>query len=192
MTEAKTGITQLIARYRGGDAEALDSLMLLVHAQLKEIASNQIRKISSGNNTLVPTALVNETFLRLVEAKELALNDRTHFFAVAAQCMRWILVDYARAKSTRRRGGDHTIISFEDETHGAESSELPIDVVALNDALEQLGRREPRLVKVVEMRFLAGLEVTEVAEALGISPATVKRDWAVAKAWLQAHLKEAA
>ena len=178
-------VTELLRSWRQGDGGALDRLVPLVHAELRRVARSHIRRERPGH-TLQATALVNEVYLRLVGIDRLTLNDRTHFFAVAATTMRQILVDHARRKRADKRGGAITMTSLDDVTP---ASQAPIiDVLALDQALDALSSRDARQSRVVELRYFAGLSIAETAEAIGVSAATVEREWTMAKAWLHRRL----
>lgn len=178
-------VTALLERAQSGDARALDDLIPLIYEQLKRIAKNQMRA-QSPSHTLSPTGLVHEVFIKLKDAGEIVAKDRAHFFAIAARSMRWLLTDYARGKTSQKRGGQKgALIEFDENRH---SKEAPVEPSALDAALERLERQDPRLCRVVELRQLVGLTIGETAEALGVSPMTVKRDWLAAKAWLAREL----
>lgn len=181
MKTADSKITRMLADYRKGDKHALEQLLPAVYDHLHRLAQNYMRREKSGH-TLQPTALVNEAFVRIVGGAEVDWKDRAHFFAIAASVMRRILVDHAKAKRADKRGGGGVHVAFDEAIHhdGGESA----DVLELDGALEALAEVEPRWAKVVEMRYFGGLEIEAIAEALGISPATVKRDWTAAKLWL--------
>lgn len=178
-------VTELLRSWRQGDAAALDQLVPLVHAELRRVARSHIRRERPGH-TLQATALVHEVYLRLVGLDRLTLNDRTHFFAVAATLMRQILVDHARRKRADKRGGAVTMMSL-DEVMPASQASI-VDVLALDQALDALSDRDARQCRVVELRFFAGLSIDETAHAIGVSAATVEREWAMAKAWLHRRL----
>jgi RNA polymerase sigma factor (TIGR02999 family) len=178
-------VTELLRSWRQGDGGALDRLVPLVHAELRRVARSHIRREGPGH-TLQPTALVNELYLRLVNIDRLTLNDRTHFFAVASTLMRQILVDHARRKRADKRGGAVTMMSLDDVSP---ASQTPIvDVLALDRALDALSSRDARQCRIVELRYFAGLSINETAEAIGVSAATVEREWTMAKAWLHRRL----
>jgi RNA polymerase sigma-70 factor (ECF subfamily) len=177
-------IAQLLADWANGDPDARDRLMPIVHDALRRLAHNYMRRERAGH-TLQTTALVNEAYLRLAGIEGLPWRDRVHFFAIAATLMRRVLVDYARQRARDKRGGGVSVTSLDDEVIAAQPA---VDVVALDEALERLAAVDPQQSRVVELRFFAGLSVKETAEALGISPATVKRDWATAKLWLYHEL----
>ena len=178
-------VTDLIFKWRHGDKAALDALMPLVYRELRSVAAGRMRGERAGGS-LQTTALVHETYLRLVDLKRLAVDSRTHFFAIAARLMRQILVDQARRSKADKRGGGMTMVTLE----AASPSSTPnvVDVLALDEALEELASMEERLCRVVELKFFADLTIDETAEALEVSPATVERDWAAAKAWLYDRL----
>jgi RNA polymerase sigma-70 factor (ECF subfamily) len=178
-------VTGLLLSWRKGDAEALDRLVPLVYDELRRVARRHLGREQPGH-ALQATALVHEVYLRLVDVDRLTLKNRTHFFAVAAKLMRQILVDHARRQHADKRGGGVTMVSLEDASPAAQPQS--VDVLALDQALEALSAIDPRQCGVVELRFFAGLDIDEAAEALGISSATVEREWALAKAWLHRRL----
>lgn len=180
-------ITQLITDYKTTQKkEDLNDLMVQVYAELKKIAKSQLRK-NAHNQSLTPTALVHEVFLNFVAENEVNINDRKHFFALVAQAMHWFIKEKARAQRAQKRGAGAIHIALDrDVDSGKENA---IDVVLFDELLDELGAKNPRLLKVVELRFFTGLTVTEAAEVLEISPETVKRDWALAKAWLGKKMK---
>ena len=173
-------ITSLLAAMRAGDATAMDRLFPLVYREFHERAHRQLAHRRPGD-TLSTTALVHETYLKLVGSTNQSYNDRIHFFAVASRAMRQILVDYARRASAHKRGSGQ-VVTLESEAIG--NPDRAEELVALDEGLEQLERLDPRLVRIVELRFFGGLSVEEAADALGISPRTVKRDWQKARAFL--------
>jgi len=180
-------ITVLLKAWGSGDAAALNQLTPLVYEELRRLARRYMRNERAGN-TLQTTALVNEAYLRLVDAKNVGWQDRLHFFAVSAQMMRRILVDAARARASAKRGGqakrvDHSSAFNLDEVPDV-SSERDRELVAIDDALNTLAEMDPRKGRVIELRFFGGLSVEETAEILKISPQSVMRDWKLAKAWL--------
>jgi len=174
-------VTELLLDWSKGNQAALDRLMPLVDRELHRLAHHYMRRENAGH-TLQTTALVNEAYLRLVDQKRMHWKNRAHFFALSAQLMRRILVDHARKRKYAKRGGDAQRISFDEVM--AVSSERGADLIALDDALEKLAVIDLRKSRVVELRFFGGLSVEETAEALSVSPLTVKRDWKMAKAWL--------
>jgi RNA polymerase sigma factor (TIGR02999 family) len=180
-------VTGLLIKWRQGDKAALDALIPLVYRELRRVAGARLQGERAGRS-LQTTALVHDTYLRLVDLHRLRLENRTHFFAVAARLMRQILVDHARRTQAEKRGGGVTMVSLE----GVSPAFAPdiVDVLALEQALEELASMDERLCRVVELRFFTGLTIDEAAEALDVSPATVERDWVVAKAWLYDRLSE--
>jgi RNA polymerase sigma-70 factor, ECF subfamily len=178
--------SRLLDDVRRGDPAAMEKLVPLVYDQLHDIASRQMRQ-ERENHTLQPTALVHEAFLRLTGGEPISFDDRAHFLRTASQTMRRVLVDHARARQAAKRGGALRVTLDEQLVAVAPAQDL--DLLALDDALVRLGAAEPRCAQVVELRFFAGLEVTEAARVLGVSPATVKRDWQFAKAWLERELR---
>lgn len=177
-------VSRLLDDARRGDGAALERLLPLVYAELREIAGHHMRG-ERPDHTLQPTALVHEAFLRMVGSTPLSAHDRTHFLRTASQAMRRVLVDHARARNAQKRGGS-LHVTLDEAIAG--QREPAVDMLALDDALNRLGAAEPRWAQVVELRYFAGLEIPEVAAALGISPATVKRDWQFARAWLSKEL----
>ena len=179
-------VTGLLLSWREGDAAALERLIPLVYDDLRRVARAQLRRERPGES-LQATALVHEVYLRLVDAQRMTLSSRTHFFAVSARLMRQVLTDHARRKLADKRGGGVTLISL-DEMSVAATQTSVVDVLALDEALEALSALDARQCRVVELRFFAGLNIPEVAEALEVSTATVEREWAMAKAWLYRRL----
>jgi RNA polymerase sigma-70 factor (ECF subfamily) len=179
-------VTGLLIAWGQGDDAALDRLIPIVHAELHRIARACMAGERPGHS-LQASALVNEAYLRLVEARSVNWQNRAHFLAVAARLMRRILCDFARSKHSQKRGGGAIQVTLVDGM--VVSGEPGRDLVALDDALTQLARHDERKSKVVEMRFFGGLSVEETAEALGVSPETVMRDWKLAKAWLLRELR---
>ena len=174
-------ITQLLQAWSEGDERALDKLIPLVYRELHRMAQRYMAHQSPGH-TLQTTALVNEAYLRLVDAGKMNFQNRAHFFGVSAQVMRSILVDFARRQGSQKRGGEVQRVSLEESK--VVYGERGADLVALDDALRALAAIDPRRSRVVELRFFGGLSVEETAEVLRVSPETVLRDWKVAKAWL--------
>jgi RNA polymerase sigma factor (TIGR02999 family) len=174
-------ITQLLQAWTEGDKQALDKLMPLVYRELHRLAQRSMARERSGH-TLLTTALVNEAYLRLVDARKVNFQNRAHFFAVSAQLMRRILVEFARRHGSLKRGGEVQRVSLEENL--VVYGERGPDLVALDDALRALAALDTRRSRVVELRFFGGLSVEETAEALSVSPETVMHDWKLAKAWL--------
>ncbi len=177
-------ISALLRAWTGGDQIALDRLTPIVYDELRRLARHYMRGERAGH-TLQSTALVNEAYLRLVDCERMHWQDRAHFFAVAAQMMRRILVDHARRRNLKR-GGAVAHISLEEAA--TVSGRPDQNLVALDDAMEAFAKIDPRKVRVVELRFFSGLSVEETAEVLAISPVTVMRDWSSAKAWLHREI----
>jgi len=179
-------VTRLLRAWSAGDAHALEELTSLVYRDLHRLAHRYMGRERPGH-TLQTTALINEVFLRLVNTRSVSWQDRAHFFALSAQLMRRILTDLARARYTRKRGGGAFAVELDSGLMVA--GKAGPDLVALDDALERLGRVDPRKSRVVELRFFGGLSVQETAEVLKVSPETVLRDWRLAKAWLWRELR---
>jgi RNA polymerase sigma factor (TIGR02999 family) len=186
METSSRSVSYLLQRWSDGDSEALNQLMPLVYGELRRMARRYMGQQPSGH-TLQTTALIHEAYLRLVGQEEKRWENRAHFFGVAAQAMRHILVDYARARHTAKRGGEARALSLEESA--VISEERAAELVALDDALAELARLAPRQSRVVELRYFGGLSVAETAEVLKVSPDTVTRDWSQAKAWLYRALK---
>jgi RNA polymerase sigma factor (TIGR02999 family) len=179
-------VTQMLRERNAGSESTPSELIALVYDELRRLAQSYLRHERAGH-TLQATALVHEAFLRLVDETEITWQDRTHFFAVAANVMRRILVDYAREKRADKRGGMWQKVSL-NEAIGFPPQNNEIDIVALNDALEKLSDFDTQQSKVVELRFFGGLTIEETAHALNLSSRTVKREWTVAKAWLHREI----
>jgi RNA polymerase sigma factor (TIGR02999 family) len=184
-TELPENVTELLKAWGDGDREALDRLVPLVYAELRRRAAAQLAR-ERGSHTLQPTALVHEAFLRLVDQHSARWENRAQFFGVAAQLMRRILVDHARARAAAKRGGGALSISLDEAGEGPASPEA--DVLHLHQALERLAVQDERQARVVELRYFGGLSTEEVSTVLAVSEITVKRDWAMAKAWLYREL----
>ena len=180
-------VTTLLLDWSHGDKAALERLTPLVYDELRRLAKRYLRRERS-EHTLQSTALANEAFLRLVDQSQVQWQNRAHFFGVAAQMIRRILVNYARARQTDKRGSGVTQLSL-DEAIGV-PEKRSIELIALDEALVELARLDDRQSRIVELRFFVGLSVDETAEVLSVSPATVKREWTSAKAWLFRELRE--
>jgi len=174
-------VTMLLAAWSKGDADALNKVMPLVYAELHRIARRAWSQ-QQNNNTLQPTALINEAYLKLAKAESASFQDRCHFFAVACSAMRQILVNHAKSRLTDKRGGGRVNVSL-DEVQPAVHQEAA-EIVALHEALEVLQAVDPRKSALVEMRYFGGLSVEETAAAMGVSVSTVNRDWRLARSWL--------
>lgn len=179
-------VTRLLVRLTEGDRGVLDELLPVVYGELRKLASSYLRRERVGH-TLQPTALVHEAYMRLVDQTQVQWQNRAHFFGVAAQMMRRILVDHARAHEAEKRGGEFQKLSLDENIDV--SGERDVNLVALDDALNLLAEIDPQKMKIVELRFFGGLSVEETAEVLGVSAPTVKRQWRMAKAWLYGQVK---
>jgi len=179
-------VTVLLAAWGRGDQAALDRLVPLVHQELRRLAHRYMAGQRNGRS-LQSTVLVNEAFLRLVECQRVRWQDRTHFFAVSANLMRRVLVDYARSRNYQKRGAGVRPVPLNDELDG--SPQRTADLVALDDALNALAAIDPRKSKIVELKFFGGLTTEEIAGVLHISEQTILRDWKLAKSWLQREMK---
>jgi RNA polymerase sigma factor (TIGR02999 family) len=179
-------VTDLLHAWRDGDLGARDRLMPLVYQELRRRAAAYLRR-ETPNHTLQPTALVHEAYLRLVDQRQAAGSNRAHFFALASQMMRRILVDRARARRRAKRAGGWTQVALDDAT--AVAPETDVNVLDLDDALTRLAAFDARKSRIAELRFFAGLSVDETGEVLGVSRATVERDWQAARAWLYKELQ---
>ena len=179
-------ITQLLHQWSEGNREGLDQLLPLVYDELHRQAARYLRR-ERGEHTLQPTALIHEAYLKLIDQREVQWQSRTHFFAIAAQLMRRILVDYARTKHREKRGGDDVKLPLEEAALVA-ADEKGIDLLALDEALTRLAAMDEQQARVVELRYFSGLSLEETAEALNISRATAARDWNMAKTWLYREL----
>ena len=183
--EPPSTVTVLLQEWRNGDRQALDALLPLVYKELRRVARFQLRK-ERPDHTLQSAALVNEAYLRLVGLNIPEWESRTHFFAIAGQLMREILVDYARRRRAGKRGAGAFKVSLTDAQLMSRKGD--VDVVALDDALQALAKIDPRQSRVVELRFFGGLSIEEISKALEIAPATVQRDWTAARAWLHREI----
>jgi RNA polymerase sigma factor (TIGR02999 family) len=182
-----TDVSDLLIDLSRGDQDALNKLMPLVYDELRRLASRYLRHERPGH-TLQTTALVHEAYMKLVDQKNANLQNRVQFFAVAAQVMRHILVDYARSRKAFKRGGDYFRLSLNEAVISSEEKDP--DLLTLNEALNGLAAIDPQQSRVVELRVFGGLTVEETAEALEISARTVKREWSMAKAWLHQQIKD--
>lgn len=183
--EPPSEVSLLLQGWRSGDRKALDQLLPLVYRELRRLARAQLHR-ERRDHTLQSAALVHEAYLRLIGLNPPQWESRTHFFAIAAQLMRQILIDYARRHTAAKRGGGAPRLSLEDATSLSRQKE--VDVLALDDALNALAKIDPRQSRVVELRFFAGLSLQEISEAMEIAPATVERDWTAARAWLHREI----
>lgn len=180
-------ITALLVRWREGDRAAFDEMMPLVYKELRRLAHNYMRR-QRQDHTLQTSALINEAYLRLIDHKNMRWQNRAHFVAVAAQAMRRILVDHARARGYDKRGGGAQKMALDEEAIVAKAKSA--ELIALDDALADLAAVDPRKDRIVELRYFGGLSVEETAEVLGVSPVTVMREWRAAKLWLRRALSK--
>lgn len=183
--ESSSDVTRLLQRWGAGDAEAMEELLPLLYEELRRLAAVYMRRQPQGH-TLQPTALVHEAYLKLAGQHGLSFADRAGFFALAAKMMRRLLVDHARAHNAAKRGGDAVRVTLDEGVASLPSRD--VDFEDLDTALAELGRLDERQAQIVELRFFAGLGIEETAVALGLSPATIKREWATARAWLYRRL----
>ena len=180
-------VTVLLSALTRGEEDAAGKLIPVVYDELRRLAASYMRR-ERQDHTLQATALVHEAYLKLIEQRSVSWQSRAHFFGVAAQLMRRILIDHARGHLRQKRGGEHKKVSLDDAL--AFSEQQSAELLAVDESLERLAKLDGRQARIVELRFFGGLSVEEAAEVLGVSPKTVKRDWSVAKAWLYADLKE--
>jgi RNA polymerase sigma factor (TIGR02999 family) len=183
----KQNVTEILRQWSSGKQEALDELMPLVYAELHRQAARYLRR-ERTDHTLQTTALINEAYLKLIDQRDVNWESRTHFFAIAAQAMRRILVDYAKTRNREKRGGAAENLPLEEALQIQAKEETSIDLVALDKALTRLAEIDEQQARVVELRYFADLSLEATAEALHISRATAARDWSVAKAWLLREL----
>ena len=185
MTLTSHSVTQMLLDWSEGDREALDKLIPIVYSELRLRAARYLRRERPGH-TLQTTALIHETYLRLVDQKDVRWQNRAHFFAIAAQLMRRILVDHARQRDAAKRGGADVTLTLDEAM--AVFPGRDVNLMALDETLTRLAEIDPRQSRVVELRYFSGLSIEETAEVLGVSPATVKLDWSMAKAWLRREM----
>jgi RNA polymerase sigma-70 factor (ECF subfamily) len=186
MESASPNVTQLLAAWSDGNQSARDELIPLVYAELHRVAQNYLRRERRGH-TLQSSALVHEAFLRLVDQR-VTWRNRAHFFGIAAQLMRRILVDYARSRGNEKHGGDQLHLELDDALDAAAARDA--DLVSLDDALTDLAAIDPQQSRIIELRYFGGLTIEETAEALGVSDTTVEREWRLARAWLRRELSK--
>ncbi|MDX2040458.1 MAG: sigma-70 family RNA polymerase sigma factor [Acidobacteriota bacterium] len=186
-TPTSANVTQLLIDWRGGNNDALNQLMPLVYDELRGLAKRYLRR-ESASHTLQTNALVNEAYLRLVNQQNVDWQNRAHFFAIAAQVMRHLLVDHARSKQYAKRGGGAQQITLDEGLAISDGNQ--IELLSLHQALERLEQIDDRKSKIVELRYFGGLSTEETAEVLGVSEITIKREWAKAKAWLFRELSQ--
>ena len=179
------GVTRLLVEWTDGNQGALEALLPLVYDELRRLARGYLQRERPGH-TLQSTALVHEAYMRLVD-QDVSWQNRAHFFGIAAQMMRRILVDHARTKNAAKRGDGACMVTLDEGLVGTEQRD--VDVIALDRALDKLTKLDPQQSRIVELKFFAGLSIEETAEVLRVSPATVKRDWVMAKAWLYREMQ---
>jgi RNA polymerase sigma factor (TIGR02999 family) len=185
MADNPTAVTRLLQRWQDGDRDALEAITPLVYRELRRIAASHLRREKSGH-TLRPTELLHEAFLHLIQQQDQNWKNRAHFFGVAANLMRHILVDYARAKNSGKRGGGMQKVTL--DLAVSEAASRPSQLIALDDALRELEKLDPRKGQIIELRFFGGMSIEETAVAAGISTATVSREQRMAEAWLQRQM----
>jgi RNA polymerase sigma-70 factor, ECF subfamily len=178
-------ITQLLIKLSSGNRDVVDQLLPLIYGELKRLAGSYLRRERSGH-TLQPTALVHEAYMKLVDINQVNWQNRAHFLGVAANQMRRILIDYARQHNAEKRGNEFQIVALDENIDKA--AEQSLELIALDDALNELAKMDPEKAKIVELRYFGGLTTEETAEVLGVSPITVKRHWRITKAWLYGQL----
>ena len=186
MTQLSHNITHLLHEWSAGDQRALEELTPLVYEELRKQAARYLRRERQGH-TLQTTALIHEAYIRLVDAQDVRWQGRAHFFAIAANLMRRILVDHARRRNADKRGGAQVLLPLDEAL--AVADEMDVDLLEIDEALDRLAAIDAQQARVVELRFFSGLSVEEAAAVLGISAKTVKRDWAVARAWLRREIR---
>lgn len=184
---ASSDVTALLIEWSHGDEAALERLLPVIYDECRRIASRQLRR-EDRDHTLDPTALVHEAYLRLVDQRRSTWENRAQFFGVVGQVMRRILVDYARARHAQKRGGGAVLVSLDVAADQSDDARVA-DVLAIDEALERLAVQDPEQVRIIELRFFAGLTVEETARVVGRSPRTIKREWSLAKAWLYRELQ---
>jgi len=184
LDSASKPVTEMLARWKAGDQSALEDLLPLVYGELRALARRYLSEERAGH-TLQPTALVHEAYLRLVDQSPSNIENRSQFFGVAARLMRQVLVDHARARQASKRGGGN-VISLDDSA--GMSPQKDLNLIAIDDALNELARLDERQARIVELRFFAGLSIDETSRVLAISPVTVTRSWANARLWLEREL----
>lgn len=188
MSHTPEDVTGLLIQWSEGDRSAMDRLIPIVYDELHRIAGRYFRR-ERADNTLQPTALVNEVYIRLVDQRGVSWQSRAHFFGIAARIMRQILVDRARSRNAAKRGGADYKLDLTDISDVTDKSR-PLDLLALDQALDGLASFDSQQGRIVELKFFGGLSIEETAEVIGISPATIKREWALAKSWLFRELSK--
>jgi len=189
--EPASPVSELLLDWGNGDKDALKRVLPLVYDELRRLARHQLRQ-QRPSHTLQTTGLVHEAYLRLTEEKSLHVKDRAHFLGIAAQLMRWILVDYERNRRAAKRGAGATRVTLSPEIATPRSPSQDVDLLALDEALGKLAKLDPQQSRIVELRYFAGLSVEDTSQFLGVSPATVKRSWASARLWLLREMSRGA
>jgi len=179
-------VSELLLHWGNGDRKALEAILPLVYNELRQLARSKLRQ-QRPNHTLQTTALVHEAYLRLAEETSLHVENRAHFLGIAAQLMRWILVDYERNRRAAKRGAGVTLLTLDPSVS---SPQRDVDLLALDEALERLCKLDSQQGQIIELRYFGGLSIEDTSEFLGISPATVKRSWASARAWLRREMSQ--
>jgi RNA polymerase sigma factor (TIGR02999 family) len=179
-------VSELLLHWGNGDRKALEAILPLVYNELRRLARSKLRQ-QRPNHTLQTTALVHEAYLRLAEETSLHVKNRAHFLGIAAQLMRWILVDYERNRRAAKRGAGVTLLTLDPSVA---SPQRDVDLLALDEALDRLGKLDSQQGQIIELRYFGGLSIEDTSEFLGISPATVKRSWASARAWLRREMSQ--
>ena len=187
MPTPKDDVTRLLRLWSAGDQQALNDLMPAVYTEVRKLARSYLRR-ERPDHTLQPTALVNEAYMRLIDQRQVQWNNRAHFFGIAAQMMRRVLVDHARSRKADKRGSGEVPVVLDEALEIAAKAQN-LDVVAVDEALEALAALDERQARIVELRFFGGLSIEETAEVIQLSPATVKREWAAARLWLRRELE---
>jgi RNA polymerase sigma factor (TIGR02999 family) len=185
--EPSSTLSELLLHWGNGDRNALEPILPLVYDEMRRLARYHLRQ-QRPNHTLQTTALVHEAYLRLAEQKSLQVENRAHFLGIAAQLMRWILVDYERNRRTAKRGAGVTRLTL-DPSVAVHSQNLEVELLALDEALDRLAKLDIQQSQIIELRYFGGLSIEDTSEFLGISPATVKRSWASARAWLRREMR---
>ncbi|MEW6197879.1 MAG: sigma-70 family RNA polymerase sigma factor [Planctomycetota bacterium] len=183
---SRSDVTRILKRASSGDESAINRLLPMVYEELRALAESYLQRENPGH-TLQATALVHEAYLRLVKQEDVEWQNRAHFFALAAQAIRRILVDHARGRGRAKRGGDRERVTLNEDV--ALTADRDVDLIELDAALEKLARLHERQARIVELRFFGGLTLREAAEVLGVSPRTIDGDWSMARAWLRRELR---
>jgi RNA polymerase sigma factor (TIGR02999 family) len=181
-------VSELLLHWGNGDRKALEDLLPIVYEELRRIARSHLRQ-HRPNHTLQTTAVVHEAYMRLAEQRSVRIENRAHFLGIAAQLMRWILVDYERKRRAAKRGSGVTPLTLDDSMGTPRANGTSVDLLALNEALDRLATLDSQQSQIIELRYFGGLSIEDTSEFLGISPATVKRAWASARAWLLREMR---